>query len=188
MIIFSLPHSGETDKIVNCNNNIECYPSGVSNLVSSSLIMCKNNGCVCNECFTKNITTGQCTYTVPSPTYCYYYEEEDDECVDNRKSQLAAFVLSLTLSGFGVANFYIGQNVLGTTQLLLFLGLLIVTCCVCSSLCIVYGCMDCQASYISYVSIISIINVGYLCWYFLLHCGNIVYCTYAYCDMGLVDC
>ena len=38
-----------------------------------------------------------------------------------RKSQLTALLLSLTLSGVGAANYYIGQNVLAGTQLALLL-------------------------------------------------------------------
>lgn len=101
-----------------------------------TLIDCVNQRCACADCFTRN-TTGQCGMTVPSPATCYYYDEPSLTCIDNRKSQIVAFALSLTLAGFGVANFYIGQDGLGAGQLVLFLSIFIILCSViCTPLCI----------------------------------------------------
>uniref|UniRef100_A0A1X7VTE6 TM2 domain-containing protein n=1 Tax=Amphimedon queenslandica TaxID=400682 RepID=A0A1X7VTE6_AMPQE len=115
-----------------------CFPPGVTT-VPTSLIDCPNDRCACTECFSVNTTANVCEYTVPSPSDCYYYNEATLQCIDNRKSQVTAFALSLTLSGFGVANFYIGQNGLGAGQLVLFLSIFvivyIIACTPCCAIC-----------------------------------------------------
>ena len=119
-----------------CSVNSDCYPSGINGSVPSRLIECDNNVCVCSECFTAN-TTGRCTFTIISPSDCYPYNSGTGTCTDNRKSQLVTFLLSLFLSGFGVANFYIGQNGLGAGQLVLTLSIIVVSCfAICVPICL----------------------------------------------------
>ena len=50
----------------------------------------------------------------------YSYREESQSCgLDNRQSQLTAFLLSIFLSSTGAANFYIGRNDLGSNMYML---------------------------------------------------------------------
>ncbi len=68
--------------------------------------------CVCNMCFTRN-SSGMCTTCSD-----YRYSSSQAICgLDNRPKQLTAFLLSLFLSSTGAANFYIGQNNLGNTNI-----------------------------------------------------------------------
>ena len=104
-----------------CNKDSDCFPPGfsITSAIPTSLVDCLNNGvCTCSQCFTHNTTTNKCFIEYPT---CYYYDPNTDTCVDMRKSQLTALLLSLTLSGVGAANYYIGQNVLAGTQLALLL-------------------------------------------------------------------
>ena len=55
---------------------------------------------------------GTCSGTI-CPDFQYDNKTRMCSSVDNRKSQLTAFLLSLFLSYVGAANFYIGQNGLG---------------------------------------------------------------------------
>lgn len=57
-----------------------------------------------------NDSTGQCRVCSE-----YNYRDSFELCgLDNRPSQLTAFLLSLFLSSTGAANFYIGRTDLGT--------------------------------------------------------------------------
>ncbi len=92
-----------------CTNSSDCFPPGVNN-APASLISCDGlNLCICNECFERN-ETGQCELNDCDD---YEYDSSQRECVDDRRSQLVAFLLSLFLASTGAANFYIGQNGLG---------------------------------------------------------------------------
>ena len=118
-----------------CSNDSQCYPQGVTN-VPQRLIQCVSGVCTCYDCFTRDQSTGRCTLTVATPANCYYFNNITLECVDNRKSQVVAFALSLTLSSVGAANFYIGQNGLGAGQLVLFLSIFVIMYCgICTPLC-----------------------------------------------------
>ena len=121
-----------------CSNDSQCYPNGLTN-VPQRLIECVSGTCTCYDCFTQDQSTGQCTQTVATPADCYYFNSVTLQCVDNRKSQVVAFALSLTLSSVGAANFYIGQNGLGAGQLVLFLSIFIILYCgiLCTPLCAV---------------------------------------------------
>ena len=120
-----------------CANDSQCYPNGLTN-VPQRLIECVSGTCTCYDCFTQDQSTGQCTQTVATPADCYYFNSVTLQCVDNRKSQVVAFALSLTLSSVGAANFYIGQNGLGAGQLVLFLSIFIILYCgICTPLCAV---------------------------------------------------
>ena len=129
-----------------------CYPPGVTT-VPSTLIDCANQRCACTECFSVNRTTGTCGFTVTSPDNCYYYDEAILQCVDNRKSQVTAFALSLTLSGFGVANFYIGQNGLGAGQLVLFLSIFVIIYIVICTPCCLICCLQSENVKVSYTEL-----------------------------------
>ena len=99
----------ETRQVVsmNCSEAPQCWPDNTP--VPSTLINCDQvtNQCICNDCFFRN-DTGRC-----EEDSCEDYFFRDNECVDDRPSQLTAFLLSLFLSSTGAANFYIGQDGLG---------------------------------------------------------------------------
>ena len=130
-----------------CSQNSDCFPANFPNntVVPIHLVECPPSPsgefrrCFCGQCFTTNRTINRCYIENPQ---CYFYDLNGDslQCVDRRRSQVVAFALSLTLSGFGVANFYIGQNGLGGAQLFLFLFVFAATCAVicipCCAFCI----------------------------------------------------
>ena len=91
-----------------CSNASDCWPDN-DTPVPSTLIFCDSviKECICNDCFFRN-DTGRC-----EEDSCEDYFFRDNECVDDRPSQLTAFLLSLFLSSTGAANFYIGQDGLG---------------------------------------------------------------------------
>ena len=104
-----------------CITDYDCYPD----LVPSELVQCLSNGiCSCDDCFSWNATSNECYLEYPN---CYFYNSSTKQCQDERPSQLLALILSLTLSGVGAANFYIGQYNLGGAQLALFLILCIIS-------------------------------------------------------------
>lgn len=110
-----------------CTRDSDCFPPGLSDTstIPTSLVDCLSDGvCTCNQCFTRNATTNKCFFEHPT---CYYYDPNaaSDTCVDTRKSQLVALLLSLSLSGVGAANYYIGRNMLAGIQLALFLFIFI---------------------------------------------------------------
>ena len=72
---------------------------------------------------------------------CYFYNASLGQCQDERPSQATAFYLSLTLSGVGAANFYIGRNDLGAVQLALFISLFGVLYCIIYTMCCLCCCM-----------------------------------------------
>ena len=124
-----------------CSVNSDCYPAGFTNtsIVPRSLVECLSNGiCSCSKCFTRNSATNMCFFEYPS---CYFFDPNDGSsmCVDRRRSQLVAFVLSFFLSDLGAANFYIGRNGLAGGQLFLFLFVFVcgcgITCLSCCSFC-----------------------------------------------------
>ena len=116
--IFDLkPVSEEQKQIVkresvsfNCTSDIDCFPPGISGNPPSTLISCDNEECLCRECFQRNASSGRCQQDSCED---YYFDSTQRDCVDDRPSQLTAFLLSLFLSSTGAANFYIGQNGLG---------------------------------------------------------------------------
>ncbi len=96
---------------VECNESFECFPPDLAN-IPTSLISCDTyHQCLCKDCF-KRGPNGVCVY---SDEVCedYYYSSSRRECVDHRKSQLTAFLLSFFFSPVGAANFYIERNGLG---------------------------------------------------------------------------
>lgn len=98
------------DIMCTVDNNTACLPDGIS-VVPSNLITCSNGDfCICNECFERG-DDGRCQLNSCDE---YFYDESERECVDDRPSQLTAFLLSLFLSSTGAANFYIGRDDLGT--------------------------------------------------------------------------
>ena len=114
----------------NCTHDLDCVYE-MPSMSQSEKIACLNGTCLCLDCFTANASTGHCQLYTP----CFDYDPNDDTCIDLRQSQTTAFILSLFLSSIGAANFYIGQYVLGGTQLGLLLTIFLLcyscTCCVC---------------------------------------------------------
>ncbi len=78
--------------------------------VPSNLVHCNTDTgvCVCEECFVR--LNNLCTVLEP---LCRNYSSSTRQCVDNRKSQKTALLLSVFLSSVGAANFYIGNYALG---------------------------------------------------------------------------
>ena len=115
-----------------CTSNDECYPTELSNTsVPIRLIECVSNVCFCDDCFSQD-DNGRCAIE----NECYYYDIQTATCVDERRSQITAFALSLTLSGVGAANFYIERYDLAVPQLLLFIFVFVFPCCmICLPLC-----------------------------------------------------
>ena len=125
-----------------CNNASDCYPPDLNN-ISTDLISCFQNACLCYPCFTINTTSSKCQVE-----NCFKWTS-DGECVDTRDSQKEAFILSFFLSSLGAANFYIGQWQIGLAQLLLFIFLLSLCCFCCTYFCCLlqfeeYCCNCCQ--------------------------------------------
>lgn len=173
-----------------CNDRSDCYPDGVT-FVPTNLINCIDNRCFCDQCFTRN-TTGQCGMTIPSPATCYYYDEQSDQCVDNRKSQLVAFILSLTLSGVGVANFYIGQNGLAAGQLVLFFSIFLIICfavCIpCCAVCCLAQTEDVKVCDNCVFVYDHIVCLGIALLHMLYATDDLACLCYILWYMGLVDC
>lgn len=122
-----------------CSVQSDCFPVEFSNntVVPRAFVQCLSNGnCFCSECFLLNANINRCYFESPQ---CYFFNPNTSMCVDRRRSQVVAFALSLTLSGLGVANFYIGQNGLAGGQLFLFIfvfvGICLVTCVPCCTFC-----------------------------------------------------
>ena len=92
-----------------CTTDEDCYPPDVQNsTIPRDIISCDNSSglCQCNNCFVRENDT--CTLLD-----CHHYDSEGMQCVDQRRSQKTAFILSVVLSSTGAANFYIGQYLLG---------------------------------------------------------------------------
>ena len=118
-----------------CVNQSDCYPVAAP----VTLVECLENGlCSCQECFSLNSTINMCYQEFPT---CYFYNASLGQCQDERPSQAVAFYLSLALSGVGAANFYIGRNDLGGTQLALLISLFAVVYCVVYAMCCLGCCM-----------------------------------------------
>lgn len=84
------------------HNNITIPPSLISCDTSTGL-------CECQQCFVRKNDVCEVNRNA-----CNRYLAESQECSDDRKSQKIALLLSFFLSAAGAANFYIGQNLLGS--------------------------------------------------------------------------
>lgn len=93
-----------------CVSNLSCIGPSFGTGVPSNLVYCDTDTglCVCEECFVRLNNT--CEVYEP---LCRNYSNATNQCIDNRKSQKTAFLLSVFLSSLGAANFYIGNNILG---------------------------------------------------------------------------
>ena len=92
-----------------CTTDKDCYPPDMQNsTIPRDIISCENSSglCQCSNCFVRENDT--CTLEE-----CHRYDSDKMQCVDQRRSQKTAFILSVLLSSTGAANFYIGQKVLG---------------------------------------------------------------------------
>lgn len=101
-----------------CSTNEDCYPADyhLNNItVPPRLISCdiSTGLCLCQECFVRLKDICQ----VNSKT-CEEFDDLNQQCTDNRRSQKTALLLSAFLSATGAANFYIKQNTLGKSKLL----------------------------------------------------------------------
>ena len=98
-----------------CQNSSNCYPANLTAAgltVPSDQISCGlQRQCICSgNCFILNGSI--CGYSK-----CGWYTPNSGTCNSLKKSQTTAFLLSLFVSSLGVANFYIGQNGLGTCKM-----------------------------------------------------------------------
>lgn len=112
---FSRSYQGEHVRVRrqtarNCTSDEECIRNPtVTGNVSSNLVRCDNGNCVCNDCFFMDNSDGLCYTCIDYP-----YNSTTRMCgSDSRQNQLTALLLSLFLSAFGAANFYIEQTALG---------------------------------------------------------------------------
>ena len=94
-----------------CNVQMDCFPANLTGSrynVSTDLINCVNNVCVCSQsCFYLNGSTcgySKCGWYAPATNVCTPIDQISGDTV---------YLLSAFLSGVGAANFYIGQNGLG---------------------------------------------------------------------------
>jgi len=90
-----------------CTTDEDCYPPNLPNTtIPPKYIHCDNSSglCQCNYCFIRENDT--CALA-----RCHNWNNV--QCVDKRRSQKTAFLLSVFLSSTGAANFYIGQYDLG---------------------------------------------------------------------------
>ena len=97
-----------------CTSNEGCVrnPPATGN-VPLALVSCDNGSCVCNSCFYLGNSDGLC-YTCSD----YPYNSSTQMCgSDSRQNQLTALLLSVFLSAFGAANFYIEQTALGNVSM-----------------------------------------------------------------------
>ena len=94
-----------------CEQNTDCNPSTLGDLVSPSEVVCNNGQCSCSGCFMNDTTTNRC-YLPP----CTYYK--DNGCIDKRQKQSTAFQLALFSTWVGAANFYIKRYEFAVPQLI----------------------------------------------------------------------
>lgn len=126
----------QSTRVCEDGNNTLCLPEGVTS-APMELVDCIEGQCVCQDCFMINDSTGQCRICSE-----YSYRNGSNSCgLDNRPSQLTAFLLSLFLSSTGAANFYIGRNDIGGGQLFLLILILSMSysmCClpICLACCL----------------------------------------------------
>lgn len=130
--------SRDTDLIrdlrqMECTMNSDCFPPQFT-VVPTVLIECSSGQCLCRECFT--FVNGTCAVdSCPD----YFYNQPSQMCVDDRPSQLAAFLLSFFLSATGAANFHIDRDDLAAAQLVILLVFLISS----YTLCYIPCCLAC---------------------------------------------
>ena len=138
-----------------CSNQSDCVPPIVINeTIPSNVVDCLNSECICRDCFERR--DGTCFLRE-----CRFYTAAEG-CLDNRKSQLTAILLSVFLSGVGAANFYIDRDGLAAGQLVLFLFVTFSSCAMCFPLCFVCCCKDekkAGAIMMAYFCIITILVV-----------------------------
>ena len=90
-----------------CRKDTDCYPKEYKNYtIPSEFVHCEKNSCQCQDCFYN--LNDSCAITD-----CHHFSNRSGKCVDDRKSQFDAFLLSIFLSATGAANLYIGQDTLG---------------------------------------------------------------------------
>ena len=92
-----------------CTTDKDCYPSNLQDTtIPPNYINCDTSRglCRCNDCFVRENDT--CALA-----RCHRLSSNNTQCVDQRRSQKTAFLLSVFLSSTGAANFYIGQYALG---------------------------------------------------------------------------
>ena len=96
-----------------CVVDDDCIPAHYRNnniSIGSSIISCNASTgiCVCKRCFVRVRDVCQLNNNT-----CERFDVQSEDCIDDRKSQSNALLLSAFLSATGAANFYIGQYTLG---------------------------------------------------------------------------
>jgi len=117
-----LPQKRQSPSSLNCTVSTDCYPPNfpLNATLPETYILCRSSECVCEQCFVPNQTSGRCQVDEP----CQRYSVVNQQCVDDRRSQRTALLLSVFLSIAGVANFYIGRIEYAIPQLLLLVPLI----------------------------------------------------------------
>ena len=118
-----------------CADQSDCVPAVVNDtIILPHVIDCVNGQCICRDCFEDR--AGTCNLRE-----CRFYTTQEG-CIDNRKSQVTAILLSVFLSGVGAANFYIDRDGLAVGQLVLFLFVTFSSCAMCLPMCFFCCCKD----------------------------------------------
>ncbi|KAI6645960.1 hypothetical protein LOD99_13215 [Oopsacas minuta] len=117
---------------LSCTSAVDCTNEVISN--QSKYVSCVDGSCVCDLCFTADVT-GMCTIA-----NCYSYNYFTDECTNTAPRWLAALIMSILIGGTGAANFYISRYKIAISQLMLFCIILTLPCIICC----VYCCTGCD--------------------------------------------
>ena len=123
--------------LIQCNNSRQCYPDGIN--LTTSLINCDQNVCLCYPCFTFDSETGICTV---DPCYDFIQDMPNGSCHDLRRSQKDAFIYSFFFSSLGGANFYTGHYELAVIQLVITMILFFLCYLICCYCCCLMECED----------------------------------------------
>lgn len=109
-----------------CLNHASCAPEELANQnISLSLVECASDGqCICHDCFTLDSTINRCSLNPP----CTNYDNYTHNCIDNRRSQLMAFLLASFLTISGAANFYIDRLEYAIPQLFIGITFTVLAC------------------------------------------------------------
>ena len=112
--------------VSSCVNHASCAPEELANQnISLSLIECASDGqCICHDCFTLDSTINRCAVNPP----CTNYDNYTHNCIDNRRSQLMAFLLASFLTISGAANFYIDRLEYAIPQLFIGITFTVLAC------------------------------------------------------------
>lgn len=128
--VTAAPHVAVRQASPSCDDQRSCFPADLASQnvsIPERLIECLSDGrCSCSDCFMHNETDNTCYVDPP----CTDYNSENQECSDNRRKTLTAFLLTFFLVPTGAANFYIDRLEFAIPQLILGVIYIFFQCCV----------------------------------------------------------